>query len=229
MFEHDDIYASAPLRRLQDEQMRALVPDLQRCHGTHALLLTATAACSDVPPASPMLGCWAVLRFSRDSYRGDLKAAANEPLPFIDDAFQLILMRHVLEVVATPLAVLDDAVRMLAPGGLLVITGVHPASTWSPWFRWRGRPWVRQLHFPLGLNGALLRAGMEVERITRVGRSWPGGLPTAAEPGGVLGGGYVLVARKRHYTVTRLRLNRVAVRVSANGRLSPETRRSAAL
>lgn len=225
MFEHDDIYASAPLRRLQDEQMRALIPDVQRCHGTHALLLTATR--SDVPPASPMLGCWAVLRFVGDSYRGDLMAAANEPLPFIDDAFQLILMRHVLEVVATPVDVLTDAVRMLEPGGVLVITGVHPFSIWSAWFCWRGRMGVRRLHFPFGLNGALLRAGMEVERITRVGRSWPGGRSTGAGLGCLLGGGYVLVARKRRQTVVRLRLNRVVARVPANGRLSPETRRSA--
>lgn len=228
MFERDDeIYASAPMRRLQDDQMRLLAPVLQRCSGTHALLLTASAA--DAPPASPMLGCWATLHFDKGRYLGDLKAAADEPLPFIDDAFQLILMRHVLEVAAMPAAILDEAVRTLAPGGVLVITGVHPVSVWAPWFFWRGRPDVRHLHFPLGLNSALLRSGMEVERVERVGRIWPGRPSTDTVPANVLGGGYVLIARKRRHTVTRLRLNRVGAPISATVGLSRGTRRSAAL
>lgn len=228
MFERDDdIYASAPMRRLQDDQMRLLAPVLQRCSGTHALLVTAAA--SDAPPASPMLGCWATIHFDKGRYLGDLKAAADEPMPFVDDAFQLILMRHVLEVVATPAAILDEAVRALAPGGVLVITGVHPLSIWAPWFLWRGRPAIRRLHFPFGLNSALLRSGMEVERMVRVGRIWPGRPSTGTVPANMLGGGYVLVARKRRHTVTRLRLNRVGAPVSANGGLSPGTRRNAAL
>ena len=40
----NDIYASAPLRRLLDEQTRVLTPELQRCFGTHALLLGAADA-----------------------------------------------------------------------------------------------------------------------------------------------------------------------------------------
>lgn len=222
-----DVYASAPMRRLRHEQIGVLTVDLQRCSGTHALQLCA--APGDVPPASPMLGCWTTLHYDRGSYTGDLKAAADEPLPFVDEAFKLILMRHVMEVVSTPAAVLEDAVRMLAPGGLLVIAGVHPMSAWSPWFWWRGRHAIRRLHFPLGLNRSLRAVGMEVERIARVGRSWPGWPSTATVSGNMLGGGYVLVARKRRHTITRLRLDRVGVPVSTNGRLAPETRRSAAL
>lgn len=222
----DDIYASAPMRRLQDDQMRVLAPVLQRCSGTHALLLSASA--DEVPPASLMLGCWATLHFDKGRYLGDVKAAADEPMPFIDDAFQLILMRHVLEVVAKPVAILNEVFRTLAPGGVLVITGVHPVSAWAPWFCWCGRPGVRRLHFPLGLNGTLLRGGMDVERIERVGRIWPGRSSTGALPTRVFGGGYVLIARKRRYTVTRLRLNRVGAPVSVNSGLSPGTRRSAA-
>ncbi|MDQ6647798.1 MAG: class I SAM-dependent methyltransferase, partial [Pseudomonadota bacterium] len=198
MFERDnDIYASAPMRRLQNDQKRVLAPVLQRCSGTHALLLTTCAG--DMPPAAPMLGCWATLCFDKGRYRGDLDAAADEPMPFVDDAFQLIVMRHVLEVVTSPAALLDEAVRTLAPGGVLAITGVHPISVWSPWFCWRGRPGVRRLLFPFGLNSALLRGGLEVERIDRVGQIWPG-LSRGMLPANLLGGGYVLIARKRPHT-----------------------------
>lgn len=222
----DDIYASAPMCRLRQEQMRSLSPDVQRCSGTHALLLTAAAG--DVPPSSPLLGCWMTLHFNKNRYTGDVIAAANEPLPFIDEAFQVVLIHHVLEVTSAPVAVLDDSLRMLAPGGVLVITGLHPISAWSPWFWWRGRRTVQRLHFPLGLNGTLLGAGMEVERMTRVGRSWPARSSTTGLPNNIFGGGYVLVARKQRQTTTRLRLSRIGTPLSSRGRLSAETRRSAA-
>lgn len=222
----DDIYASAPMCRLRQEQMRSLGPDLQRCSGTHALLLTAAA--DEVPPGSPLLGCWMALHFDKGRYVGDVVTAASEPLPFIDDAFQLVVIQHVLEVVPAPAAVLIDVLRLLAPGGVLVITGLHPISAWSPWFWWRGQRAVQRLHFPLGLNATLLGAGLEVERFTRVGRSWPARTSMAAVPNNIFGGGYVLVARKQRHTATRLRLSRVGVQVASQGRLSAETRRSAA-
>jgi SAM-dependent methyltransferase len=168
------------------------------------------------------------LHFNKDRYTGDVIAAASEPLPFSDDAFQLVLIQHVLEVTSAPLAVLDDALRMLAPGGVMVITGLHPISAWSPWFWWRGRHTVQRLHFPLGLNGTLLDAGMEVERLTRVGRSWPARPSTVAVPDNIFGGGYVLVARKRRQTMTRLHLSRIGTPLSSRGPLSAETRRRAA-
>jgi SAM-dependent methyltransferase len=223
---HDDIYASAPMCRLRQEQVRSLSADVQRCSGTHALLLTAAAG--DVPPSSPLLGCWMTLHFNKGRYTGDLTAAASEPLPFIDDAFQLVMIQHVLEVASAPVAVLDDALRMLAPGGLLVITGLHPISAWSPWFWWRGRRTVQRLHFPLGLNGKLLGAGMDVERLARVGRSWPARPSTLGLPENIFGGGFVLVARKRRHTTTRLHLSRIGTPLSSRGPLSAETRRRAA-
>lgn len=222
----DDIYATAPMCRLRQEQMRSMSADVQRCSGTHALLLSA--ASSDLPPRAPLLGCWAALHFDQGRYSGDVVAAANEPLPFSDEAFQLVVIQHVLEVAATPAAVLHDALRMLAPGGVLVITGLHPFSAWSPWVWLRGRRKVQRLRFPLGLSGLLLGAGMQVERVARVGRSWPARAATAAVPDNIFGGGYVLVARKQRHSMTRLHLNRIAAPLSSHTRLSAETRRSAA-
>lgn len=227
MFECDDqIYASAPMCRLRLEQMCSLSSDLQRCAGTHGLLLSAAA--DEVAPTTSLLDCWTTLHFDHGRYAGDVVAAASEPLPFIDDAFQLILMQHVLEVSPAPAAVLNDVLRILAPGGMLLVTGLHPLSAWSPWIWWRGRRTVQRLCFPLGLNGALLGAGIDVERLTRVGRSWPAGASSPAAPANIFGGGYVLVARKRRHTMTRLRLSPIAGQVASHGRLAAETRRSAA-
>jgi SAM-dependent methyltransferase len=220
----DDIYASAPLRRLLDEQTRALKIELQRCHGAHGLLLCASG--DDHPPALPMLGCWTSLRLEGDRYRGDLRAAADESLPFVDDAFDLALLRHVLEVAPDASALLDDAIRVLAPGGVLVLTGVHPLSGWAPWFYWRTRGKSRTLQMPLRLGHDLRQAGLEIERMQRVGRSWPGGEVTGPASGNVFGGGYVLIARKRRPMLLPLRIKPVAVRVPASGQWSPGARRS---
>ena len=217
-----DIYASAPLRQLLDEQARAMAANLQRCFGTHALLVSASEL--DVPPALPMLGCWIRLCVQDGRYAGDLRAATDEPLPFIDDAFELVLLRHALEVVALAGDLLAEAVRVLAPGGILAVTGVHPLSGWAPWFRWRARGTHRVLQMPLQLRHRLVRAGLEIERVQRVGHLWPGA--TANHPVN-LGGGYVLLARKRRRAITPLRIKPAPLRVPSSSQLSPGTRRHA--
>lgn len=228
MHQHDnDIYVSAPLRRLRDAQAQVLMPELQRCFGTHALLLCA--AHNDTPPALPMLGCWVRLHLDGGRYGGDLRAAADEPLPFIDDAFDLVLLRHALEVSPAVSELLADAIRVLAPGGVLVLTGVHPVSGWSPWLHWQTRGRSLSLQSPLRLRQILRHAGLGVELVRRVGRSWPG-LPASGKvSGNALGGGYVLIARKHRRLATPLRIKPVNVPVPATGRLSPGTRRSSAL
>lgn len=223
----DHIYASAPMRRLLDAQTCALKPALQRCAGVHALLLGTVRG--DAPPALPLLGCWTSLQLLEGRFMGDLRAAADEPLPFIDDAFELVLLRHVLEVAPLPSDLLDEAVRVLAPGGVLALTGVHPFSGWSPWCCWRARHKLPALQMPWRLRHRLELAGMTVEQLQRVGSVWPRGKTTRHALTGAFGGGYVLVARKRRLLATPLRLKPAPVRVPANGRLSPGTRRSAAL
>lgn len=224
----DDVYASAALRGLLDEQKQALMPELQRCAGAHALLLGAYR--NDVPPALPMMGCWTTLRISGERYAGDLHAAADEPLPFVDEAFELVLLRHALEVAPLPAALLAEAVRVLAPGGVLTVTGMHPLSSWAPWFYWRTRGSARALQMPLRLQHDLRHAGLQVEHAQRVGRAWPAQLPQGGRTraSSTFGGGYVLVARKRRHLVSPLRVRQVPVRMPASGQLSPGTRRSSA-
>ena len=218
------VYVQAPLRGLQDAELRVLLPELQRCAGDHGLLVTTVGGKS--PPALPLLACWTELRMDDAHYAGDLDAAADEPLPFVDDAFAVVWMRHVLEVVSQPDAVLQETVRVLAPGGTLVIAGVHPFSAWAPWFYWATRGTRSRLHAPLKLMHTLHRAGLDVVSTHRVGRLWPMAESTPGA-GAPWGGGYVLMARKSRCVVLPLRVHSPVLPVAASSRLSPSARHGA--
>lgn len=199
-----DIYASAALRDLLAEEMAVLMPVLQRCAGTRGLLLTADTA--DGPPVLPLLGCWTRLEVAGDGIRGDLRADPREPLPFVDEAFDLILLRHALEALPCAPDLLDEAVRCLVPGGLLVVSGVHPLSGWWPWWRWRTRGASGHLHAPWQLEGWLRHDEVRVERIQRVGKPWPGRPSDARGRAHPLGGGYLMLVRKQSSLRTPVRL-----------------------
>lgn len=219
----DEVYSSAPMLRLLEEQIRVLKPGLQRCAGTHGLALDALHC--RPPPALPLLGCWTSLALREQRYDGDLAAAADEPLPFVDDAFDVVLVRHALEVAPHPAALLDELVRVLAPGGTLALTGVHPLGGWSAWIHLRRHGKSPALQLPWRLRHQLERAGMFIEKIQRIGNVWPGTLAARRHPAGLLGGGYVLVAHKRQQPLTLLRLLPARGRVPAPGQLSPSARR----
>jgi SAM-dependent methyltransferase len=221
-----DIYASAPMKGLLAEEMAALMPMLQRCAGTRGLLVSA--APGDVPPALPLLGYWTRLRLAGARLDGDVRASPLEPLPFIDGTFDLVLLRHALEMAPLPPALLADIIRCLAPGGVLALTGLHPFGGWSPWWHWRMRGVEVHLNSPLQLGSWLRRADLQVERVQRVGRLWPG--PAVDEDMGPhsLGGGYVLLARKRRSMSQPIRLRPHPVPARARTGLASEARRSSA-
>lgn len=221
-----DIYASAPLQRLLMEEARGLAPEIQRCTGQHGLLVSASAA--DLPPALPMLSCWTRLQWVGGRYEGDLHGRTDESMPFVDDAFELVILRHALETASLPQALLNEAIRVLSPGGLMVLSGVHPLSLWTPWLAWRGRRQSLRLHMPIQLGEWLRRSAMQVQQVRRVGSPWPGSGDFPAMAGEAIGGGYLLLARKRRQAVTPLRLVPRALRAPADAGLAPGARRNSA-
>jgi SAM-dependent methyltransferase len=216
-----DIYASGPMHALLRDEVAAMAPELARCKGEHALRVAVSDATS-LPPL-PLLGHWASLRVRGDIFTGDIQASTVSSLPFADDAFGVVLLSHVLEVATHPESLLVEAVRVLEPGGTLAITGIHPLGGWAPWMLWRARS--PRLVWPWWLRQRLLAATMEPLSLHRAGSLFP---DAARESRGaaVLGGGYVLLARKKRLSTLPLRVRQAPAAAPMQGSLASGARRS---
>ncbi|MCG6885845.1 MAG: class I SAM-dependent methyltransferase [Proteobacteria bacterium] len=141
-------------------------------------------------------------------------------IPVRSDSIDVMVLPHILEFSDYPHEVLREVDRTLVPEGHVVILGFNPNSLWNLWrwgAGWRGnmpwcghfirvsriRDWLSLLGFdvvatryyfyrPPVQGEGILRRLRFIERIGR--RVWP-----------ILGGGYVLVARKEVITLTPIR------------------------
>lgn len=145
--------------------------------------------------------------------------ALPHALPLASDSVDVLVLPHSLEFSSDPHALLREAERALVPEGHLVILGLSPWGSWAPWrlarassgeMPWCERPlalsrvrdWVKLLGLQVTrVQGYFYRPPLRSERVMRMlewveraGRRWPS-----------LGGGYLLVARKRVVTLTPVR------------------------
>lgn len=191
-------------------------------------------------------GCWgepgALLEASAIRTRlivghcGDVGAAvAGDPayLPFESDAVDAVLLPHTLERVAEPEKVLREAERVLHGEGHVLVLGFHP---WGPWGlrryfgrrpAWGGRflplgrlkIWLKVLGFEITCVRHLLfrppwRSRSLLLRSAFLDRfAWR---PTA--------GGYLIVAKKRVFGMTPLRLKHSRPQPAFSGMAKPTTR-----
>lgn len=106
-----------------------------------------------------------------------------EPLPFNDDAFDLVVASHVIEHVKDPIGLIADCVRVLRPGGRLYVEAPSERSMLMPGFPFhheqfrslsffddpthQARPWTPQSFYRL-----ISYLGCECEA-ARHAISWP--------------------------------------------------------
>ncbi|HHH36431.1 MAG TPA: methyltransferase domain-containing protein [Gammaproteobacteria bacterium] len=143
-----------------------------------------------------------------------------DALPLQRDSVDVLLLPHTLEFAAHPHEVLREAERVLVAEGHLVILGFNPWSLWGLWRLLRGRggrpPWCGNFRSLLKLRDWLALLGFDIV-MTRMYCYRPP-LSNAALMGRlgfleclgrrwwpVLGGAYVLVARKRVVGLTPIR------------------------
>lgn len=185
--------------RLHAAESVALAQALAGQAGDHGLYLGMTGR---MAKGLPRMGCWTHMRLDEGEFGGGVRARVDEPLPFVDDAFRVVVLSHVLEWTPHAADMLDEAVRVLAPEGFLAITAFHPFSAWTPWLLCRRSP-RPMLIAPAWLRQQLATRAMLEPSVHRCGASLPTRHGVAAPAW--FGGGFVMIARKRRAAVMNLR------------------------
>lgn len=143
-----------------------------------------------------------------------------DALPIANDSLDVLVLPHTLEFEDDPHQVLREMERTLIPEGHIVIVGFNPRSLWGLWrllfARFGGVPWRGRFFSPARVKDWLALLGFDTV-VTRLffyrpplrhegvmhrlhfmealgARWWP-----------ILGGAYVLVAKKRVVTLTPIK------------------------
>lgn len=194
-----DLMHKPAVNRLLAAESLVLARGLAGQAGDHGLYLGMS---NRVAKDLPRMACWTRLRLADGMLHGDVKASVAEPLPFADESFRVVVLSHVLEWTPHAADLLDEALRVLRPEGVLAVTGFEPFSAWMPWLLCRRSP--RPMLIPRAwLRQRLAPHCVQMLHGQRCGAAWPmrrGGMAPAW-----LGGGFVLVARKRRAAVMRLK------------------------
>ncbi len=194
----DSLMARPAVTGLRRAEAAALERVLPTAGPGHALHLGMPVLPGD---AWGRLGRPTRLELHDGHWRGDVHARVDEALPFRDGAFRVVVLDHVLEWTPLAAAVLDEAVRVLADDGTLLVGAFHPFSLWMPWLLCRRQP--RPMLTPPGwLRQRLVARGVDIVRIMRCGAAWPC-RDAGTEPAWA-GGAFVLTARKWRATVKPL-------------------------
>lgn len=203
------------LASMEQEELDKILPNLFGYHllqvgeGGHNLLSASRILHRVVLSSEPGVG--------QENIR-----VKGEPgaLPFLSDSIDAVILYHALEFSRDPHQVLREAERLLIPEGHMVIIGFNPQSLWgmTRLFRFRSKhfPWCGRFISTLRIRDWLSLLGFEV-LVSRhrffmppVQRSGVlDRLGFMEKPGGkwwpILGGVYVLLARKRVSTVTPIK------------------------
>lgn len=153
-------------------------------------------------------------------------------LPFASDSLDAVLLPHTLERGSDPQQTLREAERVLAGEGHLIVLGFHPCGPWGLACRLRpALPWAGRCLRLARLRDWLAVLGFEVVQVRHY-LYRPPLYGTALVRSAFLdrlrwrltAGAYLLVARKRVFGVTPLRLQRAVRQRTFAGAIKPTTR-----
>jgi SAM-dependent methyltransferase len=221
----------------EEEEMLDILPDM---FGYHILQYGYSAesnylAASRIPDKT-------ILFLDESEINHDLNAihTSAEELPIAEDSIDVIVLPHILEYSKDAHKLLREMDRVLIGDGRVVIIGINPLSLWGVWhlflcwwgnMPWSGRlisipkikDWLSLLDFevkktkcffflpPIG-NEKFLKKLIPLERLGRY--CWP-----------ILGGLYVVVAKKRVVPLNPIKMQWTAKRkLIGSGVAEPTTR-----
>ncbi|HEU4662829.1 MAG TPA: methyltransferase domain-containing protein [Dokdonella sp.] len=191
---------------LRDELARVPAFAGRQPAGT-ALLLQASAANRALPADLRHLRATR-LHVEAGGLDGDTRCA-SDALPYESDAFQFVVVQHAADALATPDALVDELVRVLAPGGALLWFGLNPWSPWMLWFHWQARRGIGVPHarHPDTLRRRLQQAQLTPDASATLGPCWParGARADGARLLAPLRGAWMVLASKQRAVLTPLR------------------------
>lgn len=114
------------------------------------------------------------LHMQEGRLKGDLSCDVDS-LPFDDECMQLITARHLFDDPGASMRSGDELLRILAPGGLMILYGFNPLSSWRIW--WLGQS-LRGIPAPdwsatEKIRRTIAAGGRVSVRRNYLGGSWP--------------------------------------------------------
>ncbi|KPN20106.1 hypothetical protein AO715_09360 [Xanthomonas sp. Mitacek01] len=144
-----------------------------------------------------------------DRLEGPVHCAS--PLPLPSEAFGAVVLQHVIGGRGDTLGLLEEAARVLAPGGHLWMLVLNPLTP----YRWRWRGTGIASAEPLTWRRRMREAGLAPDAVSRgVGPSWRMQAVAEVQDGPGVRAAYALRGQKRHLPLTPLR-SRPALRLPA--------------
>ncbi|SDJ79975.1 class I SAM-dependent methyltransferase [Billgrantia gudaonensis] len=182
-----------------------LGPICERLHGGHRLELSMAASLTDMCPIRHGLR-WAPTVELAES--PSTLVCPPDALALPDECLHLVVIHHLLEVVPNPHRLLQEAARVTADDGRLIIFGWAPLGAAGIGRLWPGRrhrlPWRGRWRTPAGLRDWLAFVDFQIERVDYCGFHLPGSLPSNATLETLgrrhnlpLGDSYIIRARRR--------------------------------
>lgn len=164
--------AGAAVRRAE---RACLGPACERLFGVHSLELGFSNLLADMCPIRHAMG-WAPDR--EPAQDAATLICSPEALPLPDDSLSLVVVHHLLEVAPDPHHMLQEAARVTADEGRLIVFG------WMPWSagalgrlapgRRQRLPWQGQWRSPGRLRDWLAFVDFQVERVDYCAFRLPG-------------------------------------------------------
>ena len=131
----DNLFALPETAALLRTELARVGAQAARRPGGRALVMQACAVNRSLPVDTRHLAALRVHVLGR-RFDGDVACAADA-LPWHDDAFELVVVQHVCDVLGPMQPLFDELARVLAPGAVLLWYGLNPLSPWQVRARWR--------------------------------------------------------------------------------------------
>ncbi len=187
-------FASVPGRALLDSEQSAVERALAERPGQPWLWL------APLPPLRPEDRRGLALASCGDGWHGEVSCAL--PLPLPSEAFGVVVVQHVATADAGGRALLEEAARILVPGGRLLLFLLNPLSP----YRWHWHGHGPRASEPLVWRRRLRAVGLQPETVSEgIGPRWRAVDDLRRQSGAGFRAAYVVRAEKRVLPLTPVR------------------------